>query len=246
MIIYPAVDIKNGRCVRLIQGRKDAETVFSNDPAAMAERWAAQGAEWLHVIDLDGAFEKKPQNSDAIQTIIDRSGIPVQVGGGIRNIETVQSYIDMGVARAIIGTEAIHNPDFVRTACSRFPGAIAVAIDARDGKVAIDGWTQTTRINAMDLARRFEDCGVAVVIFTDIHRDGTQTGPNISATRELAESISIPVIASGGISQLSDISRLLGLVDVGVTGVITGRALYDRKFELSEAIALGRSDPVPR
>jgi phosphoribosylformimino-5-aminoimidazole carboxamide ribotide isomerase len=230
----------------LIQGRKDAETVFSDDPAAMAERWAAQGAEWLHVIDLDGAFEKKPQNSGAIQTIIDRSGIPVQVGGGIRNIETVQSYLDMGASRVIIGTEAIHHPDFVKTACSRFPGNIAVAIDARDGKVAIDGWTQTTRINAVDLARRFEDGGVAVIIFTDIHRDGTQTGPNIGATRELAESISIPVIASGGVSKLSDISRLLGLADVGVTGVITGRALYDRKFELSEAIALGRSDPMPQ
>ena len=246
MIIYPAVDIKLGRCVRLIQGRKDAETVFSDDPAAMAERWAADGAEWLHVIDLDGAFEKKPRNSDAIENIIDRIGIPVQVGGGIRNIETVQRYLDMGAGRVIIGTEAIHQPEFVRTACSRYPDKIAVAIDARDGRVAIDGWTRTTRTSAVDLARRFENVGVAAIIFTDIHRDGTQTGPNIRATRELAESIRVPVIASGGVSQLSDISNLLPLAAVGVTGIITGRALYDRKFGLSEAIALGHRNPVPQ
>jgi phosphoribosylformimino-5-aminoimidazole carboxamide ribotide isomerase len=241
MIIFPAVDIKAGRCVRLLQGRKEAETVFSDDPAAMAERWVSEGAQWLHVIDLDGAFEKKPQNADAIRQICDRISVPVQIGGGIRQLETVQMYLDMGVSRVIIGTEAITRPDFVESACERHPGKIAVAIDARDGMAAVDGWTRTTQVRAVDLAKQFESCGVAVIIFTDIHRDGTKAGPNIDATRELAEAISLPVIASGGVSNLSDIQNLLPLEDAGVIGVITGRALYDGKLKLAEAIAAGRS-----
>lgn len=241
MIIFPAVDIKDGRCVRLLQGRKEAETVFSDDPAAMAERWVSEGAQWLHVIDLDGAFEKTPRNLDAIERICARVSIPVQVGGGIRQLDTVQRVLEMGAARVIVGTEAINRPEFVETACHRHPGKIAVAIDAREGMVAVDGWTRTTRVRAVDLARQFESCGVAVVIFTDIHRDGTQTGPNIDATAELAEAISLPVIASGGVSNVSDIENLLVLEKLGVIGVITGRALYDGKLSLAEAIAVGRS-----
>lgn len=246
MIIIPAVDIKDGRCVRLLQGRKDAETVFSDDPAAMAERWESEGAELVHVIDLDGAFEKTPRNARAIEVILKRIDIPIQVGGGIRAAETIDGYIGAGVQRVIIGTEAIKRPELIKTACSRHPGQIAVAIDARDGKVAIDGWTHTTQTGALDLARQFEDCGVAAIIFTDIHRDGTQTGPNIAATRELAEALSVPVIASGGVSDISDIHRLLPLTAVGVVGVITGRALYDGTLDLKKAIAATRTTPDTR
>lgn len=241
MIVIPAVDIKDGRCVRLLQGRKDAETVFSDDPAAMAERWAAEGAELVHVIDLDGAFEKKPRNVSAIENILKRIEIPIQVGGGIRDAATIDRYLGAGVQRVIIGTEAIKQPELIKSACTRYPDQIAVAIDARDGKVAIDGWTKTTEVRALDLACRFEDSGVAAIIFTDIHRDGTQTGPNVDATREMAEALSIPVIASGGVSDLSDIHRLLPLAAIGVNGVITGRALYDGALDLKQAIAATRS-----
>ena len=241
MIVIPAVDIKDGRCVRLLQGRKDAETVFSNDPAAMAERWSTEGAELIHVIDLDGAFEKKPRNASAIENILKRIEIPIQVGGGIRDAATIDRYLGAGVQRVIIGTEAIKQPELIESACNRYPDQIAVAIDARDGKVAIDGWTETTEVRALDLARRFEDSGVAAIIFTDIQRDGMQTGPNIDATREMAEALSIPVIASGGVSDLSDIHKLLPLAAAGVIGVITGRALYDGTLDLKEAIAATRS-----
>ena len=241
MIIIPAVDIKDGRCVRLLQGRKDAETVFSDDPAAMAERWASEGAEIIHVIDLDGAFEKSPRNARAIEDILNRINIPIQVGGGIRDGKTIDGYLSAGVQRVIIGTEAIKRPELVKTACIRHPGQIAVAIDARDGKVAIDGWTQTTQVRALDLARQFEDSGVAAIIFTDIHRDGTHSGPNIDATRKIAEALSIPVIASGGVSDLSDIQRLIPLAAVGVVGIITGRALYDGTLDLKQAIAVAHT-----
>ena len=241
MIIIPAVDIKDGRCVRLLQGRKDAETVFSDDPAAMAERWASEGAEIIHVIDLDGAFEKSPRNARAIEGILNRIDIPIQVGGGIRDAETIDRYLSAGVQRVIIGTEAIKRPELVKTACIRHPGQIAVAIDARDGKVAIDGWTQTTQVRALDLARQFEGSGIAAIIFTDIHRDGTHTGPNIAATRKIAEALSIPVIASGGVSDLADIQRLIPLAAAGVVGIITGRALYDGTLDLKQAIAAART-----
>jgi phosphoribosylformimino-5-aminoimidazole carboxamide ribotide isomerase len=238
MIIIPAVDIKNGKCVRLVQGRKEAETVFSDDPVAMAKRWEADGAEFIHVIDLDGAFEKRPRNLNTIQKLIDSVGAHIQVGGGIRDEKTIRMFLDLGVKRVIIGTEAIRNPKLVKNACKAFPNQIVVGIDARNGLVAIEGWTKTTRVKALDLAKQFEDCGVTAINFTDIHRDGMQTGPNIEETRHLAESISIPVIASGGVSSLSDIQRLLPLESLGVAGIITGRALYSGTLDLKAAIAV--------
>ena len=241
MVIIPAVDIKNGKCVRLYQGRMDAETVFSDDPSAMAKKWADEGAEIIHVVDLDGAIEKRPRNLDSIRRIIDRINAKVQVGGGIRNEKTVKMYFEMGVKRVVIGTEAIQNPKFVKDICRSFPGKIIVGIDARNGMVAIEGWTKTTQIKALDLARQFEDCGVGAVNFTDIHRDGMKTGPNIDETRRLAEAISIPVVASGGVSTLKDIKNLMPLEAVGVIGVITGRALYSGSLNLKEAIELSKT-----
>lgn len=236
MIIIPAIDIKNGKCVRLLQGRMDAETVFSDDPAAMARRWEKEGAQLIHVVDLDGAVEKKPRNLETIRRILKAVRVPVQVGGGIRSLETLAMYADLGVHRMVIGTEAIRNPEMVRTACRAFPQHIVVGIDAKDGKVAIEGWTETTEETAAALARKFEDDGVAAINFTDIHRDGMQTGPNIEETRRLAEAIRIPVIASGGVSSIDDIRRLLPLAPAGVAGVITGRALYSGTLDLAEAI----------
>jgi phosphoribosylformimino-5-aminoimidazole carboxamide ribotide isomerase len=241
MLIIPAVDIKNGKCVRLFQGRMDAETVFSDDPSAMAKRWADEGAEIVHVVDLDGAVEKSPRNLDSIQRIINRTNAHVQVGGGIRNEKTVRMFFEMGVKRVVIGTEAIQNPKFVKDACKAFPGQIVVGIDARDGVVAIEGWKKTTRIKALDLAKQFEDCGLAAVNFTDIRRDGMKTGPNIDETRSLAEAISIPVIASGGVSTIKDIQDLMALEAVGVVGIITGRALYSGSLNLKEAIDISRT-----
>lgn len=236
MIVIPAVDLKDGKCVRLLQGRMDAETVFSDDPSAMAAKWAAMGARRLHVVDLDGAVEKTPRNRKVIQQIVDRIDIPVQVGGGIRSEEAIKGYLDCGADSVIIGTEAIRRPQMVADACRRHPERIIVGIDARNGFVAIEGWTETTSILAIDLARRFEDCGVAAINFTDIQRDGMQTGPNITETRRMAEAVSIPVIASGGVATIEDIRRLLPLEAVGVSGVITGRALYAGSLDLVEAI----------
>ena len=240
MIIIPAVDIKKGRCVRLFQGRMDKETVFSDDPAAMAKRWEDEGAEIIHVIDLDGAIKKSPQNLNSISNIIDSVNAHIQVGGGIRDKKTVGLLLDLGAERVIIGTEAIKNPNFVKEACKAFPGRIIVGIDARNGFVAIEGWTKTTKTKAVDLAKQFEDCGVAVINFTDIHRDGMQTGPNIDETRLLAEAVSIPVVASGGVSTIEDIKNLLPLKEVGVVGIITGRALYSGSMKLKEAIEIAK------
>ena len=244
MIIIPAVDIKAGRCVRLLQGRKDAETVYSDDPVQMAKKWESQGAELIHVIDLDGAFEQHPQNTDTIKKAVGQLNIPVQVGGGIRNQTTIRQYIEIGVDRVIIGTEAINNPKLVEKACKAFPGQIVVAIDARRGMVAIEGWTQTTPIKAVDLAKRFENCGVAAINFTDIERDGMQSGPNIEETRRIAEAVSIPVIASGGVSKIDDIKNLLPLNPLGITGIIIGKALYSGKLDLKDAIALTKNSPL--
>ena len=241
MIIIPAVDIKNGKCVRLSQGRLEDETIFSNDPAAMAQKWSQAGAELIHVVDLDGAFEKSPQNLDAIKNILNTVATPIQLGGGIRNERTVMTLLDMGVQRVIIGTEAIKNPEWVMQTARHFPGQVVVGIDARDGRVAIEGWTETTHFQAKDLAKRFEDCGVAAINFTDIYRDGMQTGPNIAETRRLAEAISIPVVASGGVATIEDIRNLLPLEAVGVSGVITGKALYSETLDFKQALALVRS-----
>jgi phosphoribosylformimino-5-aminoimidazole carboxamide ribotide isomerase len=240
MIVIPAIDIKDGKCVRLQQGRMDRETIFGEDPSAMARRWEEDGAEMIHVVDLDGAVEKRPKNLASIQKILDTVKIPIQVGGGIRDTDTIGMYVDIGVKRIIIGTEAIRNPELVEGACQRHPGRVVVGIDARNGLVAIEGWTETTRTRAVDLARRFEESGVAAINFTDIHRDGMQTGPNLEATRELAESITIPVVASGGVSTLEDIRNLMPLEPFGVIGVITGKALYEGTLDLRKAIALTR------
>lgn len=240
MIVIPAIDIKQGRCVRLLQGRMDAETVFSDNPAAMAVKWAELGAERIHVVDLDGAVSKEPIHFETVQAIRKSVSIPIQIGGGIRDMKTIVRYFDAGVDRVIIGTEAIRNPALVREAGRFYPGRIVVGIDARNGKVAIEGWTQTTEVVAVDLAKSLEDCGVAAIHFTDIHRDGMQTGPNIEETRKLAEAISIPVIASGGVSTIDDIRKLLPLEAVGVVGVITGRALYAGTLDLQEAIRVAK------
>ena len=236
MDVIPAVDIKDGKCVRLFQGKMDAETVFSDDPAAMAKRWEEEGAEIIHVVDLNGAIEKSPQNLGSIKKIVNSVDANIQVGGGIRNERTIRMFLEMGVKRVVIGTEAIRNPKLVKDACKEFPGQIVVGIDARNGLVAIEGWTTTTQTKAVDLAIQFEDSGVAAINFTDIHRDGMQTGPNIEETRRLAEAVSIPVVASGGIASIEDIQNLKPLENVGVVGVITGRALYSGNLDLKEAI----------
>ena len=240
MLIIPAVDIKGGRCVRLLQGREDSETVFSDDPSAMAARWEAQGAELLHVIDLDGAFRKSPQNVEAIKRIVDRIHIPVQLGGGIRSMETISMFLNLGVSRVILGTEAIRNPRVVEQACQAFPGKVMVGIDARNGMVAIEGWTETTKQRAIDVATDFEQSGVAGIIFTDIHKDGMQTGPNIEETKRIAEAVSTPVIASGGVSDINHIKAVAELEPHGVIGVITGRALYAGTLELKQALEVVR------
>jgi phosphoribosylformimino-5-aminoimidazole carboxamide ribotide isomerase len=241
MLVIPAVDIKGGRCVRLLQGRKDSETVFSDDPSAMAARWEAQGAKLLHVVDLDGAFEGETKNVEAIRGIVGRVQMPIQLGGGIRTMETIAMYLDLGVSRIILGTEAIRNPGLVQEACRTYPGRIIVGIDARDGMVAVHGWTETTRREAIEVAKGFEGYGLTAIVFTDIHKDGMQTGPSIDQTRRLAESVSIDIIASGGVSNIEDIKALLPLEDVGVCGVITGRALYSGTLDLEEAIDVAQS-----
>ncbi|MFZ5564406.1 MAG: 1-(5-phosphoribosyl)-5-[(5-phosphoribosylamino)methylideneamino]imidazole-4-carboxamide isomerase [Thermodesulfobacteriota bacterium] len=236
MIVIPAVDIKGGKCVRLFQGKMDAETVFSNDPVEMAQRWEKEGAELIHVVDLDGAVQKSPQNLKQITSILQGVKTPVQVGGGIRDIDTMKMYADLGVARIVIGSAAVNQPDLVMTACRMFPRRVVLGIDAREGMVATEGWTTTTGIPAVELARRFEGCGVAAINFTDIHRDGTRMGPNIEAIRDFAAAVAIPVVASGGVSTIEDIRALAGIQEFGVTGVITGKALYDGTLSLAEAI----------
>ncbi len=244
MLIIPAIDLKDGQCVRLVQGRMQDETVYSNDPEAVARRWVDAGAELLHVVDLDAAVQGTPCNQKQIAAIIRAAGIPVQVGGGMRDVGTVAAGLAAGAQRVIIGTGAIENPAFVREVCRAYPGRIAVGIDARQGRVAIRGWTQTTETLAVDLARQLEDAGVCAIIFTDIQRDGMQVGPGIEETRKLAASVQIPVIASGGVGTLDHIRSLMELEAVGVTGVITGKALYSGALRFEEALALSRS-PVP-
>jgi phosphoribosylformimino-5-aminoimidazole carboxamide ribotide isomerase len=244
MIVIPAVDIKDRRCVRLRQGDLAQETVYSDDPAAMARKWAELGAELIHVVDLDGAVAKRPRNTDSIRRIVEQVRTPVQVGGGIRTEKTIRAYLDLGVARVIIGSEAIQKPDLVKRWCETYPGRIVVAIDAREGFVAMDGWTRTTGVKAVDLAKQFEGCGVAAINFTDIYRDGMQTGPNIEQTRRLAESVDIAVVASGGVSCLEDVRRLVPLESFGVVGVIVGRALYSGTLDFQKAVAVAKSVPA--
>ncbi len=243
MIVIPAIDLKNGQCVRLKQGKFDRVTVFGDDPPGIARKWESMGAEWLHVVDLDGAVGKSPKNREAIKEIIDSIGIPVEVGGGIRNLETIDDYIEMGVGRVILGTVALKNPELVEGASKKYPGKIAVGIDAKDGKAAVEGWTELSTRTPVEIAKSFSHLPLAAIIYTDIQRDGMQTGVNIESTRILAESIDIPVIASGGVATLDDIRALLPLEPSGVIGVITGRAIYAGTLDLAEAITLAKTGP---
>ena len=238
MIVIPAIDLKNGHCVRLEQGEMLKETVYSDIPEEMALKWYESGAERLHLVDLDGAVKGRPINRDVIERIVRAVPIPVQLGGGIRDIKTVHAYLDLGIHQVILGTVVYKNPEFVIQAGKEFPDRIILGIDAKRGKVAIEGWTEETDISPVKMAAEFENTGIAAVIYTDIQRDGMGTGPNIKATKELAEAIDIPVIASGGISGIEDIEELLTIADSGVIGMITGKAIYEKTLDLSEAIKL--------
>ena len=241
MLLIPAIDLKDGHCVRLIQGDMDQSTVFSEDPADMALQWVNKGARRLHLVDLNGAFAGKPQNFSAIRSILKAVGddIPVQLGGGIRDLDTIEKYIDGGIRYIIIGTAAVKNPGFLKDACSAFGGHIIVGLDAKDGKVATDGWSKLTGHEVVDLAKKFEDYGVESIIYTDIGRDGMLSGINIDATVKLAQALTIPVIASGGLSNMKDIEGLCAVEDEGIEGVICGRAIYsgDLDFEKAQALA---------
>ncbi|MCC5999256.1 MAG: 1-(5-phosphoribosyl)-5-[(5-phosphoribosylamino)methylideneamino]imidazole-4-carboxamide isomerase [Pararhodobacter sp.] len=235
MILYPAIDLKDGQCVRLFKGDMDKATVFGDDPAAQARAFADQGAEWLHLVDLNGAFAGRPVNGAAVEAILAAVSVPCQLGGGIRDMATIGMWLEKGLARVILGTVAVEDPALVREAARAFPGQVAVGIDARNGRVATRGWADQTEMQATDLARAFEDAGVAAIIYTDIDRDGAMQGPNVAATAALAQAVAIPVIASGGVSSLDD---LISLRECGVAldGAISGRALYDGKLDLAQAM----------
>lgn len=236
MILFPAIDLKEGRCVRLKQGDMAQATIFNDDPAAQAADFESQGFQWLHVVDLDGAFAGKPMNAAAVEAILQRVAFPVQLGGGIRDMKTVAGWLEKGIARVIIGTAAVRDPGFVREAAKEFPGRVAVGIDARDGFVAVEGWAETSSLAAADLGRRFEDAGVAAIIYTDIARDGMLEGINWEGTIALAQAVSIPVIASGGLASMADIERLCADDAAILEGAITGRALYDGRIDPATAL----------
>jgi phosphoribosylformimino-5-aminoimidazole carboxamide ribotide isomerase len=236
MLLIPAIDLKDGKCVRLRQGRMEDDTVFSDDPVAVAGRWVAEGARRLHIVDLNGAFAGRPVNADAIRRIAEAyPDIPIQVGGGIRDDDAIELYLEIGVSFVILGTNAVNVPHFVGDACSEFPGHIMVGLDARDGKVAIDGWSKLSNHDVIDIAQRFEREGVEAIVYTDISRDGMMTGVNIDATVNLARAINIPVIASGGVARLDDIRRLCAVANEGIMGAVVGRALYEGELDLAEA-----------
>ena len=236
MLLIPAIDLKDGKCVRLRQGRMEDDTVFSDDPVAIADRWVEAGARRLHIVDLNGAFAGRPVNADAIRRIAEaHPDIPIQVGGGIRDDDAIELYLEIGVSFVILGTNAVNVPHFVGDACSEFPGHIMVGLDARDGKVAIDGWSKLSNHDVIDIAQRFEREGVEAIIYTDISRDGMMTGVNVDATVNLARAINIPVIASGGVARLEDIRRLCAVANEGIMGAVVGRALYEGELDLAEA-----------
>jgi phosphoribosylformimino-5-aminoimidazole carboxamide ribotide isomerase len=238
MILFPAIDLKDGACVRLKLGLMEEATVFNTDPGAQARSFAAAGAEWIHVVDLNGAFAGKPVNAAAVEAILRAVAVPVQLGGGIRDMATIEAWLERGVRRVILGTVALKNPALVKEACKRFPGRVAVGIDAKGGRVAVEGWAETSDLTALDLALKFEDAGVAAIIYTDIDRDGVLAGPNVEATAGLASAIKTPVIASGGVSSLDDLRALKRVEASGVCGVISGRAIYDGRIDLAAALAL--------
>ncbi len=239
MILYPAIDLKGGACVRLLRGDMGRATTYGEDPAAQARAFEAAGCEWLHVVDLDGAFAGRAENADAVRAILGAVSVPVQLGGGIRDRAGVEGWLEAGVARVILGTVAVEDPALVREVARAHPGRVAVGLDARAGRVATRGWAQATDLDALDLARRFEDAGIAAIVHTDIERDGAMGGPNVTATEAIARAVSAPVIASGGVSSLADLARLR---DTGaIAGAIAGRALYDGAVDLGEALALLRA-----
>ncbi len=238
MILYPAIDLKDGQAVRLLRGDMASATVFNEDPAAQARAFAAAGFAWLHLVDLNGAFEGRPVNRAAVAAILAAVDLPVQLGGGIRDMATVEAWLAAGIARVILGTAAVKDPAFVRAACRRFPGRVALGIDARNGRVAVEGWAEASAVAALDLARRFEDAGAAAIVHTDIDRDGALQGVNVAATRALARATSVPVIASGGIASLGDIEALMAAAEDGIKGAIVGRALYDGRIDPAAALSL--------
>jgi phosphoribosylformimino-5-aminoimidazole carboxamide ribotide isomerase len=238
VILYPAIDLKEGRCVRLLRGEMSAATVFNEDPAAQAKSFADAGCRWLHLVDLDGAFAGKPMNAASVEAILKAVSVPAQLGGGIRDLATIEAWLGKGIARVILGTAALTNPDLVKEGCRKFPGKVAVGIDARDGKVAVEGWAKTSEMTALDLARRVEDAGAAAIVFTDIDRDGALAGVNVAATAALARALKTPVIASGGVAAIDDIAALKAHESDGIAGAIMGRALYDGRIDLRAALAL--------
>jgi phosphoribosylformimino-5-aminoimidazole carboxamide ribotide isomerase len=240
MLIIPAIDLKEGKCVRLERGVMSTATVYSDDPATTAKRCELEGAQWLHVVDLDGAFAKQPRNREAIGSIVQSVDIPVQVGGGVRTLETLSTYFELGVQRVVLGTAAHKDPELLVQACGEFPGKVVLGIDSRKGRVAVEGWSQTTEIEAKELATKFEKLPLAAIVYTDISRDGMGSGPNIEATRRLALAVNIPVLASGGVGSLEHIQALLPLEQDGVVGVIVGRALYTENVDLADAIVLAK------
>ena len=238
MILFPAIDLKDGACVRLLRGRMEAATLYSPDPAAQARAFQDAGSRWLHIVDLNGAFAGRPVNAGAVRAILKAVAIPVQLGGGIRDMAAIEAWFAAGVARVILGTAAVRDPALVRAACRRFPGRIAVGIDARGGRVAVEGWARTTAVEARELALAFEGAGVAAIVFTDIERDGALQGPNVEATSALARALTTPMIASGGVASLDDLRALKAHEKDGIAGVIAGRALYDGRLDLGQALRL--------
>ena len=238
MILFPAIDLKDGACVRLFKGDMDKATVYNADPADQARAFEKAGFKWLHLVDLNGAIKGKPINEAAVASILAAIKLPVQLGGGIRDIATIQRWIDAGITRVILGTVALTDPELVKGACKQFPGKIVVGIDAREGYVAVEGWAKTSRVKALDLALRFEDCGVAAIVFTDIDRDGVMTGVNLESTVDLAFALTTPIIASGGVSSLSDLEEIKRHEGSGIEGVISGRALYDGRINVGAALKL--------
>jgi len=238
VILYPAIDLKDGQAVRLLRGEMDTATVFNDDPAAQACAFQAAGFRWLHLVDLNGAFAGRPVNRAAVEAILAAVAMPVQLGGGIRDMETIETWLEAGIARVILGTVAVKDPELVRSACREFPGRIALGIDARDGRVAVEGWAEVSEIEILELARRFEDAGATAIIYTDISRDGALQGVNVEATAALARATDLPVIASGGVASLADIEALMAVATDGIQGAIVGRALYDGRIDPAAALAL--------